>query len=39
MKASGFEPGYRVIADWAGLVNTDIARMRIIAEHAQIKAD
>ena len=39
MKTSGFEPSYRVIADWAGLVNTDIARMRVIAEHAQIKAD
>jgi tripartite-type tricarboxylate transporter receptor subunit TctC len=39
MKAAGFEPAYRVIPDWAGYVNADIARMKKVAEQAQIKVD
>jgi tripartite-type tricarboxylate transporter receptor subunit TctC len=39
MKAAGFEPGYQAIPDWAGMVTADIARMKAIAERAQIKAD
>jgi tripartite-type tricarboxylate transporter receptor subunit TctC len=39
MKAVGFEPAYHSIPDWAGYVNADIARMRKVAEQAQIKAD
>lgn len=39
MKAAGFEPGYSAIADWPGMVTADIARMKVIAERAQIKVD
>ncbi|ABE43414.1 Bug family tripartite tricarboxylate transporter substrate binding protein [Polaromonas sp. JS666] len=39
MKAAGFEPGYRAIADWPGMVTADIARMKAIAERSQIKVD
>lgn len=39
MKAAGFEPAYSTIPDWAGMVTADIARMRAIAERAQIKAN
>jgi tripartite-type tricarboxylate transporter receptor subunit TctC len=39
MKATGFEPAYRVVPDWAAHVNADIARMKKVAEQAQIKAE
>ena len=39
MKAAGFEPNYHVISDWSGFINSDIARMRKVAEQAQIKLD
>lgn len=39
MKAAGFEASYSPMADWAGFVGADIARMRRIAETSQIKAD
>jgi len=39
MKAAGFEPAYSAIPDWAGMVTTDIARMKAIAERSQIKTD
>jgi tripartite-type tricarboxylate transporter receptor subunit TctC len=39
MKATGFEPAYRAVPDWAAHVNADIARMKKVAEQAQIKAD
>ena len=39
MKTAGFEPAYHPIPDWTGMLTADIARMRGIAERAQIKAD
>jgi tripartite-type tricarboxylate transporter receptor subunit TctC len=39
MKATGFEPAYRTVPDWAAHVNADMARMKKVAEQAQIKAD
>ncbi len=39
MKTAGFEPGYQAIPDWAGMITSDIARMRGIAERAQIRVD
>jgi tripartite-type tricarboxylate transporter receptor subunit TctC len=39
MKNAGFEPTYQPLADWPGMVTSDIARMRGIAERSQIKAD
>ncbi len=39
MKAAGFEPNYHVISDWPGFINSDIARMKKVAEQAQIKLD
>jgi len=39
MKNAGFEPAYQAIPDWAGMVTADIARMKAIAERAQIKVD
>jgi tripartite-type tricarboxylate transporter receptor subunit TctC len=39
MKAAGFEPSYRVIDDWTSMVGNDIARMKAIAERAQIRAE
>ena len=39
MKAAGFEPGWQQVPDWAGFVTTEIARMKAIAERAQIKLD
>jgi tripartite-type tricarboxylate transporter receptor subunit TctC len=39
MKAAGFEPGYSAIADWPRMITADIARMKAIAERAQIKVD
>lgn len=39
MKTAGFEPAYGAIPDWAGMVTAHIARMRGIAERAQIKAN
>ena len=39
MKTAGFEPAYSVIADWPGMLNAEIVRMRAVAEQAHIKAD
>ncbi|MEY2954334.1 MAG: hypothetical protein RLZZ401_2421 [Pseudomonadota bacterium] len=39
MKAAGIDPAYSSVSDWAGLVSADIARMKAIAERAQIKGD
>ncbi|SDP28228.1 Tripartite-type tricarboxylate transporter, receptor component TctC [Rhodoferax sp. OV413] len=39
MKLAGFEPAYSAIPDWAGMVSADIAKMRSIAEHSQIKIE
>ncbi len=39
MKAAGFEPGWQQVPDWAGFVTTEIARMKAIAERAQIRLD
>ncbi len=39
LKTTGFEPHYALIKDWPGMVGKDIARLRLIAERAQIKAE
>jgi len=39
LKSTGFEPSYAPIKDWPGTVGKDIARLRLIAERAQIKAE
>jgi tripartite-type tricarboxylate transporter receptor subunit TctC len=39
MKAAGFEPAYRRVPNWTALVNDDIARMRKVADSAQIKVE
>jgi hypothetical protein len=39
MKAAGFEPNWQPMPDWAGFVTADIARMKAIAERAQIRLD
>lgn len=39
LKAAGFEPGYSAIADWSGMVTSEIARMKTLAERSQIKTD
>lgn len=39
MKTAGFEPAYQAIPDWAGMVTSEIARMKAVAERSQIKAD
>ncbi|NML46578.1 tripartite tricarboxylate transporter substrate binding protein [Ramlibacter sp. G-1-2-2] len=39
MKAAGFEPGWQPVPDWAGYVGSDIARMKAIAERAQIRLE
>ncbi len=39
MKAAGFEAAYSPVADWVSFVNADIARMKAVAERAQIKPD
>ncbi|APW39763.1 ABC transporter substrate-binding protein [Rhodoferax koreense] len=39
MKLAGFEPGYAAVADWAGMVTADIAKMKAIAERDQIKVE
>ena len=39
MKTAGFEPTYHAIPDWAGMITSDIARMRAIAERAHIRVD
>jgi len=39
MKAAGFEASYSPVADWAGFVGADVARMRKIAEQSNTKAD
>jgi tripartite-type tricarboxylate transporter receptor subunit TctC len=39
MKAAGFEPGWQPVPDWAGFVTGDIARMKAIAQRAQIRLD
>lgn len=39
MKAAGFEPTWNPLPDWAGFVNSDIARMKAVAERAQIRLE
>jgi tripartite-type tricarboxylate transporter receptor subunit TctC len=39
MKAAGFEPGWQPVPDWPGFIHADIARMKAIAERAQIRLD
>jgi tripartite-type tricarboxylate transporter receptor subunit TctC len=39
MKTAGFEPAYRAIPDWPGMLTAEITRMRGIAERSQIKVD
>lgn len=39
LKAAGFEPGYAAIPDWAGMITTEITRMKALAERSQIKVD
>lgn len=39
MKAAGFEPHHATVPDWAGFVGADIARMKVVAERAQIRID
>ena len=39
MRKAGFEPQWAPVADWAGLVNADIARMKAVADKAQIKLE
>lgn len=39
MKAAGFEPTWNPLPDWAGFVNSDIARMKAVAERAQIRVE
>jgi len=39
MKAAGFEPRHAAVADWPGFIGADIARMKTIAERAQIRLD
>jgi len=39
MRKAGFEPQWAPVADWAGMVNADIARMKAVADKAQIKLE
>lgn len=39
MKAAGFEPTWNPLPDWAGYINSDITRMKAVAERAQIRAE
>jgi len=39
MKAAGFEPHYAPVADWPAFIAADIARMKAVAERAQIRLD
>ncbi len=39
MKLAGFEPGYSAVPDWSGMVTTEIAKMKAIAERDQIKVE
>lgn len=39
MRKAGFEPQWALIPDWAKLVNDDTARMKAVADKAQIKLD
>ena len=39
MRKAGFEPQWAPIPDWAGTVSKDIARMKAVADKAQIKLE
>ena len=39
MRKAGFEPQWAPVADWAGMVNADVARMKAVADKAQIKLE
>ena len=39
MRKAGFEPQWAPVPDWAGTVNKDIARMKAVADKAQIKLE
>jgi hypothetical protein len=39
MRKAGFEPQWAPVTDWAGMVNADIARMKAVADKAQIKLE
>jgi tripartite-type tricarboxylate transporter receptor subunit TctC len=39
MRKAGFEPHWAPVPDWAGMVNKDIARMKAVADKAQIKLE
>ena len=39
MKTAGFEPDYRPIADWAGMVSAETTKMRELAARSNIKVD
>mgnify|MGYP003614480968 FL=1 len=39
MRKAGFEPQWAPIPDWAGTVSKDIARMRAVADKAQMKLE
>jgi len=39
MRKAGFEPQWAAVPDWAGMVTQDIARMKAVADKAQIKLE
>ena len=39
MRKAGFEPQWAPVPDWAGTVHKDIARMKAVADKAQIKLE
>ena len=39
MRKAGFEPQWTPVTDWAALVQGDTARMKLVADKAQIKLD
>ena len=39
MRKAGFEPQWTPVTDWVGLVTQDIARMKAVADKAQIKLE